>query len=63
VVPSEMPNSWHSEALKAQAICARTYVIREMINKTNQSYDVDASTASQVYGGIEKENPTKFQSS
>jgi stage II sporulation protein D len=58
VVPSEMPNSWHSEALKAQAICARTYVIREMINKTNQSYDVDASTASQVYGGIEKENPT-----
>jgi stage II sporulation protein D len=36
VVPSEMPNSWHSEALKAQAICARTYVIREMINKTNQ---------------------------
>jgi stage II sporulation protein D len=57
VVPSEMPNSWHIEALKAQAICARTYVIREMINKTNQSYDVDASTASQVYGGIEKENP------
>ncbi|NCN11492.1 MAG: SpoIID/LytB domain-containing protein [Leptospira sp.] len=57
VVPSEVPYSWPEEALKAQAICARTYVIREMLNKVNQNYDVDVSTASQVYGGVDKENP------
>ncbi|MCZ8347719.1 MAG: SpoIID/LytB domain-containing protein [Leptospiraceae bacterium] len=57
VVPSEMPNSWPEEALKAQAICARTYVIREMLNKVNQAYDVDVSTTSQVYGGVDKEHP------
>ena len=28
VVPSEMPNSWHVEALKAQAVAARTYAVR-----------------------------------
>ncbi|WCL48834.1 SpoIID/LytB domain-containing protein [Leptospira sp. GIMC2001] len=57
VVPSEMPNSWPEEALKAQAVCARTFVIREMLNKKNQPYDVDTSTSSQVYGGVGKEHP------
>ncbi|WP_257350238.1 SpoIID/LytB domain-containing protein [Pseudalkalibacillus decolorationis] len=45
VVPNEMPASWHSEALKAQAVAARTYSIDEVGNvvKDNQSF--------QVYGG------------
>ncbi|MEH7384306.1 SpoIID/LytB domain-containing protein [Bacillus sp. JJ1521] len=45
VVPREMPASWHVEALKAQAVAARTYSIDD-VGKTvpdNQSY--------QVYGG------------
>ncbi len=57
VVPSEMPASWPAEALKAQAICARTYVLREMIGKKNKAWDVDTTTNSQVYKGVAKENP------
>ncbi|EMY76646.1 stage II sporulation protein [Leptospira weilii serovar Ranarum str. ICFT] len=57
VVPSEVPYSWPMEALKAQAICARTYAVREILNKKNALYDVEATTNSQVYGGLEKEHP------
>ncbi|MCG6168527.1 SpoIID/LytB domain-containing protein [Leptospira sp. FAT2] len=58
VVPSEVPYSWPMEALKAQAICARTYAVREILNKKNALYDVEATTNSQVYGGYEKEHPS-----
>ncbi|MBM9501384.1 SpoIID/LytB domain-containing protein [Leptospira sp. 201903071] len=58
VVPSEVPYSWPNEALKAQAICARTYAVREILNKKNALYDVEATTNSQVYGGLEKEHPS-----
>ena len=30
VVPSEMPSSYEVEALKAQAVCARTYAYRQI---------------------------------
>ena len=51
VVPSEMPGSFHVEALKSQAIAARTYAYRDIFNKTNIKfgYTVDDSTKSQVY--------------
>lgn len=58
VVPSEVPYGWPQEALKAQAICARTYAVREILNKKNAFYDVEANTNSQVYGGLEKEHPS-----
>ncbi|TGK13490.1 SpoIID/LytB domain-containing protein [Leptospira kmetyi] len=58
VVPSEVPYGWPMEALKAQAICARTYAVREILNKKNALYDVEATVNSQVYGGIEKEHPS-----
>ncbi len=56
VVPSEVPASWPIEALKAQAVCARTYVIREMLARKKQVYDVDTTTNTQVYLGLAKEN-------
>lgn len=56
VVPSEVSASWPMEALKAQAICARTYVLREMMNKRKYDFDVDTSTNSQVYKGKQKEH-------
>jgi|GEM_PF-2007645 len=49
VVPSEMPASWSKEALKAQAIAARTYAVRCL--KPDSYYDLVDTTASQVYGG------------
>ncbi|MDF3820636.1 SpoIID/LytB domain-containing protein [Leptospira sp. 96542] len=56
VVPSEVSASWPREALRAQAICARTYVLREILNRKNQVYDVDTSTNTQVYKGKNKEH-------
>lgn len=51
VVPSEMPASYELEALKAQAICARTYAWRQIQGNTYSQYGahVDDSTNFQVY--------------
>ena len=49
VVPHEMSNSWPMEALKTQAVAARTYAARYMTG--GGSYDVVDTTANQVYKG------------
>lgn len=56
VVPSEMPASWNIEALKAQAVAARTYAYNEIYNKSflNKGYIVDDSEISQVYNNHSK---------
>ena len=55
VVPAESPASWPAEALRAQAIAARTYAIT-----TAKSADFDhyADTRSQVYKGVGIEQPS-----
>ncbi|WP_051556368.1 SpoIID/LytB domain-containing protein [Alkalihalobacterium bogoriense] len=45
VVPAEMPASWHLEALKAQAVAARTYA------RKHQRSIIDDTISFQVYGG------------
>lgn len=54
VVPSEMPASYPLEALKAQAICARTYAYGHMLRAGYPQYGahVDDSTSYQVYNNI-----------
>jgi SpoIID/LytB domain protein len=54
VVPMEMPSSWPREALRAQAIAARSYAVKEL-NSTTGTYDMFDDTRSQVYRGIEGE--------
>ena len=51
VVPSEMPSSYPMEALKAQAVCARSFAWRQMRSNSYKAYgaDVDDTTAFQVY--------------
>lgn len=51
VTPSEMPSSWEMEAIKAQAICARTYVMGSVKHMRTYGFDVCASTCCQAYGG------------
>lgn len=61
VVPSEMPASYPDEALKAQAICARTYAYGHMLKAAYPEYGahVDDSTSYQVYNNIlEQESAT-----
>ena len=55
VVPSEMPKTWPAEALKAQAVAARSYALAE--RKTTGPFDVYPDTRSQVYGGVSVESP------
>lgn len=51
VTASEMPSSFEMEALKAQAICARTYAVRQIKDGSMKDYyaDVDDTSAFQVY--------------
>ena len=56
VVPSEMPRTWHPEALKSQAVAARSYALA--VRKTAGAFDVYPDTRSQVYGGVNAESPT-----
>lgn len=60
VVPSEMPASYPMEALKAQAVCARTYAYRNMEHAGLPGWGahVDDSTAFQVYGNTEEQPET-----
>lgn len=55
VVPSEMPVSWPLEALKAQAVCARTYAYNNIGRHASSGFDVCNSTHCQVYGGTKNE--------
>lgn len=50
---AEMPARWPMEALKAQAVAARTYAWYQMQLGTYGSYDICDSTACQVYAGRE----------
>ena len=51
VVPYEMGSSSALEALKAQAVAARTYTLRAMNANASKVYDVVDTTADQVYNG------------
>ena len=55
VVPFEVPMSWNLEAVKAQAVAARTYAIRCLSQYPHGEFDVYDSTKDQVYGGISGE--------
>jgi stage II sporulation protein D len=57
VVPSEVPVTWPFEALKAQAIVARTFALHKKAERGGQAFDVDATVQSQVYGGLGREDP------
>lgn len=61
VVPSEMPASYAKEALKCQAVCARSYAYGQMLAFAYPQYlaHVDDSVSFQVYGNSrEHENTT-----
>jgi stage II sporulation protein D len=55
VVPREVPSTWPAEALKAQAVVARSYALA--VRKTG-AFDLYPDTRSQVYGGIAAEKPS-----
>lgn len=61
VVPCEMPASWHMEALKAQAVCARSYALIKAgyhaETDIRRGFRMADTVQSQVYGGTVYEHP------
>ncbi len=51
---AEMPSRWPLEALKAQAVAARTYVWWSVLHSSQPEADICASTACQVFAGAEQ---------
>lgn len=60
VVPSEMPSTYPLEALKAQAICARSYAYHHVINASGlpREANMNDSTDYQVYNNIQETEST-----
>src|SRR5262249_60869259 len=63
VVPNELsPVAFGQiEALKAQAVAARTYIQRNLGQSREEGYDVGASDSSQAYLGVPHEDPMATQ--
>jgi stage II sporulation protein D len=58
VLGSEMPPTFPPEALKAQAVAARTYAVRKKIEAAGRPYHLGATWLDQVYGGASRETPS-----
>jgi stage II sporulation protein D len=57
VVPREIPASWSAEAVRAQAVAARTYAAYERAHPRAGHYQICDTTSCQVYGGVAAEHP------
>jgi stage II sporulation protein D len=57
VLGSEMPPSFPLEALKAQAVAARTYALFKKLEAYDQPFHLGSSVLHQVYGGTSRETP------
>jgi len=57
VLGGEMPVTFPLEALKAQAVAARTYALQRKIEALGQPVHLGSSVLAQVYGGVNRENP------
>ena len=58
VVSAESPSTWPAEALKAQAVAARTYAVTTNVGTTTDGIDQYADTRSQMYKGVAAEFPS-----
>jgi stage II sporulation protein D len=56
VLGSEMPSWFPEEALRAQAVAARTYALHKKLEAYDQPYHLGSSVLHQVYGGLRRED-------
>lgn len=57
VVPKEMPASWPKEALKAQALVARSFALASMNKHAKEGFSLCDTTHCQVYKAFDNEHP------
>ncbi|PIX15980.1 MAG: hypothetical protein COZ72_02215 [Elusimicrobia bacterium CG_4_8_14_3_um_filter_50_9] len=58
VLPRELSPAWNEDALKAQAVVSRTYIMANLGRFAKQGYDLTSCENSQVYGGLDCEQNT-----
>ena len=56
VVGAEMPSSWSLEALRAQAVAARSYALAHMARPANRHWHLGDTTRWQAYKGLSSSN-------
>ena len=61
VIAKEMPPEWPAEAVKAQAVAARTFALKNRGRHKAHGYDLCTNTHCQVYEGISAERPLATQ--
>ncbi|MGF1589419.1 MAG: SpoIID/LytB domain-containing protein [Pleurocapsa sp.] len=61
VVGAEAIATWPIEALKAQAVAARSYALYKQTTGSNGLYDVDTTIGTQVYKGLDSEYTTTHE--
>jgi stage II sporulation protein D len=60
VIGAEMGGNWPEDALKAQAVAARSYALYERQSSAKRVYDVGDTQGWQVYKGVETESPGTY---
>lgn len=61
VVASEVSSSWHPEALKTQAVAARTYTLSHLGRRKALGYDLKSGVEDQMYLGYNRETAASTQ--
>jgi len=61
VLPVEVPARFHPEALKAQAVAARSFTFRRLNRHREKGYDLCDTEHCQLYGGVQAERPATNQ--
>ena len=61
VVPLEIPALWSPDAVRAQAVAARTYAAYERAHPRSSAYQICDTSSCQVYGGYDAEHPAADQ--
>lgn len=60
-IGGEMPTDWAGDALRAQAVASRTYVLHQRATaaSSGRGWDVESGTTSQVYAGLDAAAPAR----
>lgn len=57
IVGNEIPAGWPEDALRAQAVIARTYALYHKKKRQSDKYHIEGSVLGQVFGGMASEHP------
>lgn len=60
VISREMSPSWHQEALKAQAVCARNYAANNLNKHADEGFDLCCNVHCQAYSGTRFETENSY---